>query len=173
MKKGSRLKKFGDIIFLIGVVIFVAALICGKFVEEFDALTVNIIMGVGLIFEAIGVAISFRTDRIEQVDEKKSAEDKVLEEVKNDIPEEKVEGIVEAEVTTIKEEPAVKEEVATEEDNKEEDHKEGIVPDGDVAPSFNENAKGVMKGFKYCRNCGNRLPVESKFCDKCGSRVDY
>ncbi len=111
MKKGSRLKKFGDIIFLIGVVVFVAALICGKFVEEFDALTVNIIMGVGLIFEAIGVAISFRTDRIEQVDEKKSAEDKVLEEVKNDIPEEEVEGIVEADVTTIKEEPAVKEEV--------------------------------------------------------------
>ena len=23
------------------------------------------------------------------------------------------------------------------------------------------------------RNYGNRLPVESKFCDKCGSRVDY
>ena len=64
-------------------------------------------------------------------------------------------------------------EVPLREDYKEEESKEGLVQDGDTAPSFNENAKGVMKGFKYCRNCGNRLPAESKFCDKCGSRVDY
>ena len=38
---------------------------------------------------------------------------------------------------------------------------------------FNPKAPGVIEGFKYCRNCGNKLPVDSKFCDKCGSRVDY
>jgi hypothetical protein len=39
--------------------------------------------------------------------------------------------------------------------------------------SFNPKAKGVIKGYKYCRNCGNKLPDTAKFCDKCGSRVDY
>lgn len=38
---------------------------------------------------------------------------------------------------------------------------------------FNPEAKGVVKGYKYCRNCGNRLPADAKFCDKCGSKVDY
>ncbi len=27
--------------------------------------------------------------------------------------------------------------------------------------------------YKFCRNCGNKLPVESRFCDKCGSNVEY
>lgn len=26
---------------------------------------------------------------------------------------------------------------------------------------------------KFCRNCGNELPVEANFCDKCGSKTDY
>ncbi len=42
-----------------------------------------------------------------------------------------------------------------------------------AASSFFNNALGVKKGFKYCRNCGNQLPTASKFCDKCGSRLDY
>ncbi len=33
--------------------------------------------------------------------------------------------------------------------------------------------KGVQKGFKYCRNCGNKLPDTAKFCDKCGEKMDY
>lgn len=40
-------------------------------------------------------------------------------------------------------------------------------------PVFNRNASGVHEGFKYCRNCGNKLPSESKFCDKCGSKTEY
>lgn len=40
-------------------------------------------------------------------------------------------------------------------------------------PAYNKNAPGVQKGFKYCRNCGNKLPQEAKFCDKCGSSTDY
>jgi ribosomal protein L40E len=39
--------------------------------------------------------------------------------------------------------------------------------------SFNPNAEGVISGYKYCRNCGNKLPDTAKFCDKCGSRIDY
>lgn len=40
-------------------------------------------------------------------------------------------------------------------------------------PSDEEYLKGVQKGFKYCRNCGNKLPDTAKFCDKCGERLDY
>lgn len=39
--------------------------------------------------------------------------------------------------------------------------------------SFNPTARGIQAGFKYCRNCGNKLPEDSRFCDKCGSRVEY
>lgn len=38
---------------------------------------------------------------------------------------------------------------------------------------FNPKAQGVQEGIKYCRNCGNKLPTSAKFCDKCGSRIDY
>lgn len=38
---------------------------------------------------------------------------------------------------------------------------------------FNKDAKGVAEGFKYCRNCGNRLPNDAKFCDKCGTKIEY
>lgn len=33
--------------------------------------------------------------------------------------------------------------------------------------------KGVHKGFKYCRNCGNKLPDTARFCDRCGEKMDY
>ncbi len=39
--------------------------------------------------------------------------------------------------------------------------------------SFDKNAMGVEQGVKYCRNCGNKLPVEAKFCDKCGNNLSY
>jgi len=38
---------------------------------------------------------------------------------------------------------------------------------------FNPSAKGVMTGYKYCRNCGHKVPESAKFCDKCGERMDY
>ena len=40
-------------------------------------------------------------------------------------------------------------------------------------PTFDKKAPGVQEGFKYCRNCGNKLPQSAKFCDKCGSAVEY
>lgn len=33
--------------------------------------------------------------------------------------------------------------------------------------------KDDNQNHKFCRNCGNKLPIESKFCDKCGSNTDY
>ena len=33
--------------------------------------------------------------------------------------------------------------------------------------------KGIQEGYKYCRNCGNKLPDSAKFCDKCGEKLDY
>ena len=47
------------------------------------------------------------------------------------------------------------------------------VPDEKAEPTFNPNAKGVQTGFKYCRNCGNKLPDTAKFCDKCGCSLPY
>ena len=38
---------------------------------------------------------------------------------------------------------------------------------------FDPGAKGVCEGWKYCRNCGNKLPAIAKFCDKCGNKTDY
>lgn len=57
----------------------------------------------------------------------------------------------------------------THEDITEEDTNEPVPP----APVFNPNAKGVKPGIKYCRNCGNKLPVSARFCDKCGERIEY
>ena len=38
---------------------------------------------------------------------------------------------------------------------------------------FDPGAKGVCEGWKYCRNCGNKIPTTAKFCDKCGNKTDY
>ncbi len=38
---------------------------------------------------------------------------------------------------------------------------------------FNPSAPGVKVGFKFCRNCGNKLPEIARFCDKCGENTEY
>jgi superfamily II DNA or RNA helicase len=45
----------------------------------------------------------------------------------------------------------------------------------DTEPSQVKNlhAKGIVEGFKYCRECGNKLPNQAKFCDRCGSDSSY
>lgn len=30
-----------------------------------------------------------------------------------------------------------------------------------------------IKKYKYCRNCGNKLPEDANFCDKCGNDTRY
>lgn len=47
------------------------------------------------------------------------------------------------------------------------------VVDSGKNPQFNPSAKGVQKETKYCRNCGNKLPISAKFCDKCGIDTNY
>ena len=37
----------------------------------------------------------------------------------------------------------------------------------------NPQAPGVVAGYKYCRNCGNRLPESARFCDRCGLSTVY
>lgn len=59
---------------------------------------------------------------------------------------------------------------ADEETKKVEDHLEEPIK---VKTGYNPIAKGVQEGYKYCRNCGNKLPVKSNFCDKCGESLDY
>jgi len=41
-----------------------------------------------------------------------------------------------------------------------------------------ERVKNVVtyiekNSFKYCRNCGNKVPNTANFCDKCGEEMDY
>ena len=48
----------------------------------------------------------------------------------------------------------------------------------DFIDGDNENKDKITKTYentecKFCRTCGNELPIESKFCDKCGSNVEY
>lgn len=38
---------------------------------------------------------------------------------------------------------------------------------------FNPEAAGVLAGYKYCQNCGYRLPESAKFCNKCGRPAIY
>ena len=42
-----------------------------------------------------------------------------------------------------------------------------------VAPGPVPHPLGVVAGFMYCRNCGNRLPESAKFCDRCGMSAVY
>ena len=51
--------------------------------------------------------------------------------------------------------------------------KQDPVGEEDSIKSFNPNARGVEKGYKYCRNCGNKLPEDANFCDKCGQSLNY
>ena len=50
-----------------------------------------------------------------------------------------------------------------------------ITKNVNVEPSQDKNpqAIGVVEGFKYCRNCGNKLPESAKFCDRCGDNTAY
>lgn len=45
--------------------------------------------------------------------------------------------------------------------------------DVDQSETSTPAPKGIQKGFKYCRNCGNKLPETARFCDRCGEKMDY
>lgn len=43
--------------------------------------------------------------------------------------------------------------------------------DKDILSKDNDTQN--VKKYKYCRNCGNRLPKDANFCDKCGNNTRY
>lgn len=49
--------------------------------------------------------------------------------------------------------------------------KEPATPESN--PWFDPSAKGIEAGWKYCMNCGNKLPDFAKFCNKCGAAMEY
>ena len=56
------------------------------------------------------------------------------------------------------------------EENNLEDQKEvGVDSDQGSTPITEVKAEK----FKFCRNCGNKLPLGAKFCDRCGENVEY
>lgn len=86
----------GNIVFFIGVLIFVVALGVGYFTEV-SALIIDLFMGLGLIFEFAGLCICYKKDKKEFLEGTKPEEEKVLEEEKEIVKEEKVEDVVEVE----------------------------------------------------------------------------
>ena len=52
------------------------------------------------------------------------------------------------------------------------DNNANLAPN-DNKEELDQQPRGVQKGFKYCRNCGNKLPDTAKFCDRCGEEMDY
>ncbi|MHC1732013.1 MAG: DEAD/DEAH box helicase family protein [Bacteroidales bacterium] len=56
---------------------------------------------------------------------------------------------------------------------------EGILSGFEIIPNQEEEESKKEDGLlinivgKYCRNCGNKLPVDANFCDKCGNNTNY
>lgn len=57
--------------------------------------------------------------------------------------------------------------------NTEEPKKVADADHEDVQPFYNKHADGVEEGSKYCRNCGNKLPGDAQFCNRCGKQTNY
>ena len=86
----------GNIVFFIGVLIFIVALGVGYFTEV-SALIIDLVMGLGLIFEFAGLCICYKKDKKEFLEGTKPEEEKALEVEKEMVKEEKVEDVVEVE----------------------------------------------------------------------------
>lgn len=43
----------------------------------------------------------------------------------------------------------------------------------EVKPITNQTLGDEVRKFKFCRGCGNKLPISSRFCDRCGENVEY
>jgi len=93
----------GNIVFFIGVVIFVISLAVGYFTEV-SAVIIDLAMGVGLIIEFIGLCICYKKDKKELKENENISEEKAIEEEKENIKEEKLEEVIE-----VVEEPTIEE----------------------------------------------------------------
>ncbi len=81
MKKNKN-NDIGNIVFFVGVVIFVVALCVGYFLEAINAIYIDLTMGLGLLIEFVGLCITYRTSNRDDKDENKSLEDKTINEIK-------------------------------------------------------------------------------------------
>lgn len=59
--------------------------------------------------------------------------------------------------------------IEDEENNLEDQKEAGVDSDQGSTPITEVKAEK----FKFCRNCGNKLPLGAKFCDRCGENVEY
>ena len=92
----SKNRDKGNIIFFVGVFIFVVSLVVG-FATDVSAVLIDICMGVGLVVEFIGLCICYKKDKnqgIEKKEEVKTLKEE-KEKAKEKAQEEKIEEVVE------------------------------------------------------------------------------
>lgn len=92
-----------NIIFFIGVAVFLGALCFGFIDKSFNKLILSGIMAIGLLIEFVGLILIFRADKKKTPKTGKTEEEIELEKEKS-VNEEKVENIVEATTKPVKEE---------------------------------------------------------------------
>lgn len=96
-----------NIIFFIGVAVFLGALCFGFIDKSFNKLILSGIMAFGLLIEFVGLILIFRADKKKTPKTGKTEEEIELEKEKS-VNEEKVENIVEATTKPVKEEKVEK-----------------------------------------------------------------
>lgn len=120
----SKNRDKGNIIFFIGVFIFVVSLVVG-FATDVSAVLIDVCMGVGLVVEFIGLCICYKKDKNQGIEKKEEV--KTLKEEKEKAKEKAQEEKVEEVVEVVKEE------------------KKKTAPKKKTDTSKNNNKKGTSK----------------------------
>ncbi len=120
----SKNRDKGNIIFFVGVFIFVVSLVVG-FATDVSAVLIDICMGVGLVVEFIGLCICYKKDKNQGIEKKEEV--KTLKEEKEKAKEKAQEEKVEEVVEVVKEE------------------KKKATPKKKTDTSKNNNKKGTSK----------------------------
>ncbi len=94
----NKNRQRGNIVFFIGVLIFAAAFITG-WLTDVSAVVIDLIMGLGLIVEFVGICICYKKDKDSEDVKEEKAEVKALKEEKVKIEEEKTDDVIELEKT--------------------------------------------------------------------------
>lgn len=92
----NKNRQRGNIVFFIGVLIFAAAFITG-WLTDVSAVVIDLVMGLGLIVEFIGICICYKKDKNGEDVKEEKAEVKALKEEKVKIEEEKTDDVIELE----------------------------------------------------------------------------
>ena len=120
----SKNRDKGNIIFFVGVFIFVVSLVVG-FTTDVSAVLIDVCMGVGLVVEFIGLCICYKKDKNQGIEKKEEV--KTLKEEKEKAKEKAQEEKVEEVVEVVKEE------------------KKKATPKKKTDTSKNNNKKGTSK----------------------------